>query len=300
MTGVSDDRAPSLSAIVAVAPAEVAAGERALRDHGAGKIESRSAGPHRALLLGRFADDAGAEQAVAALRSRGWSAAVRPVAGGHLAAWHSHTRPVVVADRLWVCFPWTEADCTDAPMVVEIDPGLAFGAGAHPTTRLLLGALVRRLRGGESVLDVGCGSGVLAVSAARLGAARVTAVDVDGAAIDATRANATRNGLAGEVDASVIPVAELTGTFDVIVANIGAPVLVDLAPVLRPRLAPLGWLGLSGLSPAQASTVAAAYPTTRVIDTPVDGDWAAVIVTSAPRPTSRPRVRSRTSPMPGC
>ena len=81
------------------------------------------------------------------------------------------------------------------------------------------------------------------------------------------------------VAASTTPVAELTGTFDVIVANIGAATLVELAAALQPRLAPHGWLGLSGLSPAQVSVVAAAYRSTRVVATPTRDDWAAVVVT---------------------
>ena len=178
-----------------------------------------------------------------------------------------------------LCFPWTEVDREGAGLLVEIDPGPAFGAGGHPSTVLLLVELARRMRGGESVLDVGCGSGVLSVSAARLGAASVTAVDVDKGAIVSTRANAARNGVGATVVASTTPAAELTGTFDVIVANIRAATLIELAAALQPRLAPRGWLGLSGLSPAQVSVVAAAYRPTRVIATPTRDDWAAVVVT---------------------
>jgi ribosomal protein L11 methyltransferase len=292
--------------VVAAAPdrSHIAVGE--LRARGASAVEERAVAPGRALVYARFADDGSAGRVVADLRSRGWPAVVRPVGGGHLAAWHANTRPVVVDDRLWVCFPWTEVDRPPAGVLVEIDPGPAFGAGGHPSTRLLLVELVRRMHGGESVLDVGCGSGVLSVSAARLGAASVTAVDVDDRAVASTRANATRNDVGATVAASTTPVAEVTGTFDVIVANIGAATLVELAPALEPRLAAGGWLGLSGLSPAQVSVVSAAYPSTRVVATPIDGDWAAVVVTlpltptSGPRPASRPTARSRRSPRPGC
>jgi ribosomal protein L11 methyltransferase len=166
---------------------------------------------------------------------------------------------------------------------VEIDPGAAFGSGGHPSTRLLLVELARRMRGGESTLDVGCGSGVLSVSAARLGAASVTAVDVDDRAIASTRANAARNDLGATVAASRMPVNELPGTFDVIVANIAATTLIELAPALQSRVAPGGWLGLSGLSPAQVSVVTAAYRATDVVGTASDGDWAAVVVTPRPR-----------------
>jgi ribosomal protein L11 methyltransferase len=232
----------------------------------------------RVLVHARFDDAAGARRVVGDLRTNGWPAVVRPSGGGHLAAWQANTCPVVVADRLWVCFPWTEYDRASAPVVVEIDPGSAFGAGRHPSTRLLLAELVQRLKGGESVLDVGCGSGALAVSAARLGAASVTAVDIDVAAIVSTRANAARNGVAATIEAMTTPVTELTGSYDVIVANIAAATLIELAPVLRPRLAPHGWMGLSGLSPAQVSVVATAYRPARIAAIPTDDDWAALVV----------------------
>ncbi len=251
-----------------------------LRSRGATGVDAWPVTSDRALLYGRFADDASAARVVADLRASGWPAVLRPLGGGHLAAWHANTRPVVVEDRLWVCFPWTEVDRSTTALLVEIDPGAAFGAGGHPSTRLLLVELARRMRGGESVLDVGCGSGVLSVSAARLGAASVTAVDVDERAIASTRANAARNGTSATVAASTTPVAALTGSFDVIVANIGAATLVELGPALRTRLAAGGWLGLRGLSPAQVPRVAAAYPSTRVVAMPTHDDWAAVVVTA--------------------
>jgi ribosomal protein L11 methyltransferase len=235
------------------------------------------AAPGGVLVHARYTSAATAGDVVAQLRAEQWAAVARPNGGGHLAAWQRHTAPVVVAGALWVCFPWTEADRSGAAVVVDIDPGSAFGAGRHPSTRLLLAELVQRLQGGEAVLDVGCGSGVLAVSAARLGAAFVRAVDVDDAAIVSTRANAARNRVAELIDATAMPVTDVRGTYDVIVANIGASTLVELAPALQARLAPEAWLGLSGLSPAQVSRVAAAYPSTRVIATPTEGDWAAVI-----------------------
>jgi ribosomal protein L11 methyltransferase len=264
--------------IVAARPDETDAAVAALVAHAGGAIEERPMGGNRILVYGHFADEQSAGAAVVALRSAGWPAAVRPLAGGHLTAWRNHTRPIDVRGRVWVCFPWSEFDRDQAPLVVEIDPGRAFGTGAHPSTLLLLRELADRLVGGEAVLDVGCGSGVLAVTAARLGAGSVLATDVRDEALAVTRANAARNGVAGAIELFTTPIDELDAVFDAIVANIGAATLIGLAPALQARLAPGGWLGLSGLSPAQVSEVAAAYDRVQVVSLPTDDDWAAIVL----------------------
>ncbi len=138
-------------------------GSAQLESQGADGIERRPVGGGRVLVYGTFSDEPSARAAVAALRSAGWPAVVRPVEGGHLAAWHAFTDPVNIDGRIWVCFPWSEFDRDLAPAFVEVDTGQAFGAGGHPSTRLLLCELARRLQGGEKVLDVGCGSGVLSL-----------------------------------------------------------------------------------------------------------------------------------------
>lgn len=255
--------------------------------HGGTAVEEQSMGRDRVLVYGRFPDGASARAAAADLRSAGWPAVVRPIGGGHLTAWRNSTRPVAIGDRVWICFPWSEFDREEAPAVVEIDTGRSFGTGNHPSTRLLLRELAGRLRGGESVFDVGCGSGVLAVTAARLGAGSVLAIDVNEEALSATRANAALNGVPDTIETSASSVDRVDAVFDVIVANIGAATLIELAPALQPRLAPGGWLGLSGLSPAQVSVVAAAYEGMRVLATPADDDWAAVV--AAPAPDTGPR-----------
>jgi ribosomal protein L11 methyltransferase len=263
--------------VVAAGESDTGAASGELRSLGATEINIRQVCGDRVLLYGGSFDDVSAARVVTDLRSRGWPAVVRPVAGGHLTAWRANTRPVEIANRLWVSFPWSEFDRDQAPDVVEIDPGRAFGTGGHPSTKLLLTELAERVRGGETVLDVGCGSGVLSVSAARLGAVSVTAVDLGDTAVEATRANAERNGVALKVDISCTPVDKVTGVFDVIVANIAASTLIELAAALQSRLAPGGWLGLSGMSRAQVSLVVAAYHHVRVVALPTDDDWAAVV-----------------------
>ena len=289
--GVAGTLGSVSAAALGVVATDANAAERAaaeLRGHGAASTEVRAAGSHRLLVYGDFADESVAADAVAALRSLGWSAVVRPTGGGHLTAWQHHTRPVVVGDRVWVCFPWSEFDRAAAPLIVEIDPGSAFGTGAHPTTLLTLRELVARLTGGERVLDVGCGSGVLAITAARLGASRVTAIDLDPAATTATGRNAARNSVDSVMKVSAQPMHEVEGPFDVVLANIGAAVLIELAPAIEAVLAPGGWVVLGGLSPAQVSTVSAAYATLDVVATRRDDDWAAIVASAmlAPAPST--------------
>jgi ribosomal protein L11 methyltransferase len=263
--------------VVATDTCDVASAARELRSRGATTVTETATGGRRVLVYGGPFDDGDALRWAADIRHLGWATDVRPEGGGHLAAWRSHTSPVVVDSRLWVCFPWSECDRDGAEIVLEIDPGRAFGTGAHPTTRLLLQELARRVRGGERVLDVGCGSGVLAIAAAGLGASEVTAIDINEEAITATKANATRNGQQKKVIAEKSQVQDLTATYDIVVANIHAGTLIELAPAIERCVAPTGWLALSGLSPAQASKVEAAYKDLQVVAELQDEDWLALV-----------------------
>jgi ribosomal protein L11 methyltransferase len=182
-----------------------------------------------------FVTVADAEAAVAAL-GFGEVVDVGPALDAALDAWMAHARPVRVG-RLHVRPSWL-ADDDDPPVagerVVVLDPSRAFGDGSHPSTRACLAAVDRWARPGVSVLDVGCGTGVLAVAAGVLGASPVVAVDVDPVAVAATLANARANGV--EVDAVVGSVDDVQGRFDLVLANVGAATVVAMAP----RLAALG------------------------------------------------------------
>jgi len=167
----------------------------------------------------------------------------------------SQFTPVPIGERLWIVPTWCEPPDKRAA-VVRLDPGMAFGTGTHPSTRLALHFLERSLRGAERVLDYGCGSGILAIAAAKLGAAEVDAVDLDPRALDATRANARANEVSVRVST---PEALPRGDYDVVVANILANPLILLAPALTTRVRAHGRLALSGVLAAQASDVAAAY-----------------------------------------
>lgn len=162
--------------------------------------------------------------------------------------------PVEIGTRLWVGPTWHPAPPGRA--AVQLDPGLAFGTGTHPTTRLVLTFLEQAIHGGERVLDYGCGSGILALAAAKLGAARVDGVDVDPQAVQTAAANARANRVALRV---TLPEALAAATYDIVVSNILAQPLIVLAPLLAGRSAARGRIALSGILESQAAEVAAAY-----------------------------------------
>ena len=200
--------------------------------------DARRAGGPR---LTERAGDAAPEVAVVAADDESWHD-----------AWRPHARPVRVGSLLVVPVGPDDADPppeSDGTTVLAIDAGRAFTAGSHPTTRLVLAEVEVALAGldAPTVLDVGSGSGVLSVAAARLGAAAVTAIDIDPAALDATLANAARNGVADLVDVRSTPLADLDGQYDLVVANLLHSTLVELAAALAARVAPEGRLVLSGL-----------------------------------------------------
>jgi ribosomal protein L11 methyltransferase len=163
--------------------------------------------------------------------------------------------PIRITDRLWIVPTWHDAPDPNA-ICIRLDPGLAFGTGSHPTTRLCLAWLAEHLGGGESLLDYGCGSGILAIAAARLGARPVVGVDIDPQAVAAARDNAARN--ATEVR-FLLPEALADGSYDVLVANILTNPLKALMPLLAARVRPGGRIVLSGILAAQAEEVMAVY-----------------------------------------
>ena len=173
--------------------------------------------------------------------------------------WKKHVRAVRVG-RIWVGPSWEQKKAGDAPIQLVIEPGMAFGTGDHPSTSMCLQALqdaVERKPGG-SVLDVGTGTGVLAIAAKRLGAGRVVGNDIDPAAVRIAQENAALNE-AGGLELTDRPLERIPGEFDVVVANLYAGVLVQLAPRLAARVAPEGTLVVTGILASQASEVAEAF-----------------------------------------
>jgi ribosomal protein L11 methyltransferase len=171
--------------------------------------------------------------------------------------WLKDFKPMRFGRHLWVCPGGMPTDDPEA-IRIELDPGLAFGTGTHPTTALCLEWLDSQDLAGRQVVDYGCGSGILAIAAARLGAAAVLAMDIDPQALIATRDNAARNKVSARIAVTDDP-ALPTGSADVLLANILAGPLVGLAPRFADALRPGALLALSGLLLEQAETVTAAY-----------------------------------------
>jgi ribosomal protein L11 methyltransferase len=163
--------------------------------------------------------------------------------------------PIRISERLWIVPSWHESPVPEA-LNLRLDPGMAFGTGAHPTTRLCLEWLERMPLAGKTVLDYGCGSGILAIAAARLGAARVTGVDIDPQAIVAAAGNAEKNAVAADFHDLSVP---LSCDYDLVLANILANPLRMLAPALSAHVRPGGSLVLSGILEAQAAELTAIY-----------------------------------------
>ena len=178
--------------------------------------------------------------------------------------------PIRISARLWIVPTWRTPPEPEAINLV-LDPGLAFGTGSHPSTRLCLQWLERSIAGGETVLDYGCGSGILAIAALKLGARRAVGVDIDPDAVATARDNARRNGVAGEFLEDGAP---LTFIADVVIANILANPLMVLAPVLVSRCRQGGRIALSGILSEQAGEVAKCYSPWIAFAPPAEAeDW---------------------------
>ncbi|MGB5831548.1 MAG: 50S ribosomal protein L11 methyltransferase [Thiohalocapsa sp.] len=189
--------------------------------------------------------------------------------------WLEELEPMRFGRRLWICPQGQRPETVDVNnVIIDLDPGLAFGTGHHPTTALCLRWLDGIPLRGRMVVDFGCGSGILAIAALKLGARRVLAVDHDQQALDATIGNALTNGVVDRLDVALPePVAAITA--DVIVANILAGPLIALTPTLTKLSAPDALIGLSGILAHQASQVAAAYQDDYILQPPeIDSDWA--------------------------
>lgn len=191
-------------------------------------------------------------------------------------AWMERFAPIHFGGALWICPSWQQAP-DPAAINIYLDPGLAFGSGTHATTAMILAWLARHAPIGKTVLDFGCGSGILAIAALKLGAHHADGVDVDAQALDTSRANAERNGVSDRLSLSHPKDLPEGLVVDLVLANILAQPLIDLAPRLRAHTAPDGFLVLSGMLSAQIDEVSKHYMPAFDFEIETRDEWAMLI-----------------------
>jgi ribosomal protein L11 methyltransferase len=202
-------------------------------------------------------------------------------------SWKVHFKPLRVGKRLLIVPTWEDAAELPGDLVLRIDPGMAFGTGGHETTRLCLELLESVMESGPlltvpSLLDLGTGSGILAMAANLLGAGRILALDIDPDAVDVARENLALNDMSDRVECGITPLESLTECFDIILANILAEELVRLAPNLAERLLPGGSLILSGILAEKEQLVRQGFASQplKYIKTACAGEWVAMLYRS--------------------
>jgi len=198
------------------------------------------------LLIIGFANDEATSRASEELGAT-WTAEIMPADVEAQDGWKDFVEPIHVGQRLVLEPAWLAASSWPSSTVLRLDSERVFGSGTHPTTRLCLEALEQTIRGGERVLDIGAGSGVLGLCAAKLGARSVAMVDIDPSAGEVIAKNAANNGVSDQVESFHESATETSGLFDLIVANILIGALVELAPLMLDRLHAGGHLIVSGL-----------------------------------------------------
>jgi ribosomal protein L11 methyltransferase len=237
-----------------------------------------AAWPH-STVRALFTDEARATAAAALLLAQDWASQVQVQALQVVpeADWVRLTQaqfsPVEITPTFWIVPSWHVAPAS-ASKVMRLDPGLAFGTGTHPTTRMCLRWIARHARTWPRVLDYGCGSGILAIGAALHGAQDVDAVDIDTAAVEATRVNAAANG----VQVAAAAPEQAQGRYALVLANILAKPLALLAPVLSAHVATDGHLVLAGILERQVDEVRAAYAAWLSLDVQDEQDgWVLMV-----------------------
>lgn len=250
----------ALSVSVEDADAQTAAEQALFGEPG---MPPPKAGWERSRVVSLFADEPGARDAAAVLAAQDFFAGCRLVAiqpvpeQDWVRLTQSQFAPVEITPEFWIVPSWHEPPAK-AQQVIRLDPGLAFGTGTHPTTRMCLRWIAAQGAAGQKlgrVLDYGCGSGILAIGAAKFGATGIDAVDIDEAAVQSTRANAEANHVT--LNAGLPDKAE--GSYQTVLANILATPLKVLAPLLCARVAPGGALVLAGILERQADELKLAY-----------------------------------------
>ncbi len=274
-----------LALVVTVPAGEVELASDALWALGVAAIEERPADGDEAPTEDRFVElwtslgtDVEAVTRAAEAFPNRWRWRTVAVDPAIVDSWRAHAVPTWIDQGLVIVPAWKDVDVGPGVLRVDIDPGAAFGLGDHPTTVLTLRLLRELIWPGATVLDVGCGSGVLSVVAARLGAPYVAAIDISPAAVEATIDNAARNGVGGAVAVSTTPLSRIADQFDIVLANLLAPTVVELATHLTRVTSAAGALIVSGVLESRHDHVAAALAPMRVVETATRESWAALLL----------------------
>ena len=254
---------------------------------GASGLEERDAttlvrepAPGQIVVIAAFSDEAGAQQALKEIRPEYEAEIIYVESEDWATEWRRGFGAQRIGRRLLLHPSWEEVQGEPDDVILTIDPENAFGSGDHETTRLVLNMLDRRLAGGERVLDVGCGSGVLSIAALRLGAASAVAIDIDEDAVIVARRNAEINGVASQLEASARSLNEIDGVYDIVLANIETRVLIHMPGELQARIVSGGLLILSGILRGERDELLAAYAPMRLEECLEEGEWCACLLRS--------------------
>jgi ribosomal protein L11 methyltransferase len=270
---------------IRVRPEQLELGQLRLWELGATGLEERDQttlvrepAPGQAVVIGAFPDEAAARYAFNEIRQEYEAELVYVPHEDWATEWRRGFGAQRIGKRLLLHPSWEEVRGDAADVVLTIDPENAFGSGDHETTRLVLEVLDRRVAGGEHVLDVGCGSGVLSIAALRLGAASAMAIDIEDDAVVVAGRNAELNGVASSFQVSTRSLREVDGTYDIVLANIETRVLVHMPTELQSRIAPGGFLVLSGILRGEREELLAAYASMHLEESLEEGEWCACVL----------------------
>jgi ribosomal protein L11 methyltransferase len=238
----------------------------------------REPDPSGTVVIAAFPDEASARYALREIRGEYEADIIYVPQQDWATEWRRGFGAQRIGERLLLHPSWEPAPSKPGDVVLTIDPENAFGSGDHETTRLVLQVLDQRVTGGERVLDVGCGSGVLSIAALRLGAASARATDIEEDAVVVAKRNAELNGVSASMQVSTQPLAEVDGVYDIVLANIETRVLVNMPKDLQARLAPAGVLILSGILRGERDALLAVYAAMKLEACLEEGEWCACIL----------------------
>lgn len=270
--------------VVRVRPAELELAQLRLWELGAAGLEERDETTivrepveGKTVVIAAFEDEAAARHALAEVCTDYEADLLLTPFRDWATEWRRGFSAQRIGRRILLHPSWEPVQCGPSDVVITIDPENAFGSGDHETTRLVLGILDERIRGGERILDVGCGSGILSIAALRLGAESSVAIDIEADAVAVALRNAALNDVASCIDVSTTPLSEVEGRYDLVLANIETRVLLEMPRALEARLSPGAMLVLSGILRREKREVLAAYVSVQLVEVLEEGEWCACV-----------------------